>query len=118
MLDLTIATNCIRIMRENRTYRDHKIGIVKSESYDAKVTSIPGYPIGKVVLFRDELNPSDSQLYIDEYREMKQKTTGRVTIEIPLSQEEIDNRKEKRSLITTMCTMVGVPKSCLEEIRI
>ena len=71
-----------------------------------------------MVLFRYELNPSDSQLCIGEYIEIEQKTTGKVTIEIPLSQEEIDNRKEKRSLITTMCTMVGVPKSCLEEIRI
>ena len=49
---------------------------------------------------------------------MKQKRTGRVTIESPLSQEDIDKQKAKGSLITTFGTMVSVPKKYVEEIRI
>jgi len=64
------------------------------------------------------LSPSNSELCMGEFRGMKQKRTGRVTIESPLSQEDIDKQKAKGSLITTFGTMVSVPKKYVEEIRI
>ena len=57
MLDLTIATNCIRIMKEYGTYRGQKIGRIDSPSY-----RFPLHQNGQIVLFKEDLFPSDSEL--------------------------------------------------------
>ncbi len=107
-------------MRENGTYRDHKIGrILQDVNGEVSVISgVPGYTLGQVILFREELEPSDSQLCLGEYRGMKQKLTGRVTIESPMCQSEIDSQRKNGSPLKTIGTMVGVPKSYIEEIKI
>ena len=120
MMDLGIAINCIRVMKENRTYRDHKIGRINTpvNGLTSMVSGVPHNPEGKIVLFYDELYPSDSELCMGEYMGTKQRPTGRVTIESPLTQEEIEKQKAKGSLLTTVGTMIGVPRKYVEEIRI
>ena len=118
MLDLTLATNCIRAMKENGTYRGERIGRIKSSVHGmvSLICGVPCYIPDQVVLFREELDPSDFSL--GEYRGMEQRPTGRLTVERPLSQEGIDQQRAKGYLLTTVGTMVGVPESYVEEIRI
>lgn len=121
MIDLTRAMECIKTMQKYGTYRGHKIGRINTpvvNGIDSVISGVPHYNDGQVVIFREELSPSDSEMHMGEYRGMEQKPTGRVTIESPLTQEEIDKMKAKGSLITTIGTMVGVPSRYVEEIRI
>ena len=120
MIDLTRAINCIRVMKEYGTYKSHRIGRVHTNvnRLTSIVSRVPGYHEGQVVLFRDELYPSDSELFMGEYRGMKQRPTGKVTIESPLTQKEIDKQKSKGSLLTTVGMMVEIPRKYIEEIRI
>lgn len=109
--DLTIAINCIEKMQEYGTYQGEEIGIVKKE--------IPGlchYPKGKVIIYRRELFPLDSQRCMGEYRGMPQKTTGRVTVESPLCQADIKINKAKGNLITATGTIVFVPIEYIEKV--
>lgn len=110
VIDLTKATNCIRVMKEYGTYNDHKIGIMK-EDVPTLTSMVSGFREGlkgKLVLYREEYSSDDGP----------RRELGTVTVETPLSQEEIDKQKAKHSLITTMGTIVGVPKSYVEEVRI
>jgi len=110
-LDLRIATECISVMKESGTYRGQRIGILRKDVYGltGRITGFPSDYKGKIVLFREELYPSDSEMRMGEYMGMKQKPTGKVTIESPLSRKWIDENKQKGSLITTIGTMIGVP---------
>jgi len=120
MIDLTEATNCIRVMQENGTYRNHKIGRINIavNGLTSMISGFPFYREGQIVLFYDELTPSDSELCKGEYRGMEQKPTGRVTIEKPFTQEEIDEQKAKGSPLINTGTIIGVPKKYVEEIKI
>jgi len=114
MIDLTRATNCITVQKQYGTYRGAKVGRI-AEDCDGM---LGGYREGQIVLFREELHPSDFQMRMGEYMGMEQQPIGRVTIESPLTQEEIEKQRAKGSLLTTIGTMVGVPKGYVEEIRI
>lgn len=120
MIDLTIATNCIRVMKENGTYRGQRIGRLVKDVYGeiSRISGFPEHSEGRIVLFREQLTPSDSELCMGEYMGREQKPTGFVTIEVPLSQEEIEKQRARGSRLITMCTMVGVPVRYVEEIRI
>lgn len=119
--NLSAATNCIKAMKENGTYRNNRIGIINSNINGGLTSIVSGFPDfhkGEVVLFREELFPSDSQLRMGEYMGVKQKPNGYITIERPFTQEEIDKQRAKGSLITTYGTMVCVPRKYLTEVRI
>jgi hypothetical protein len=120
MLDLTRTTNCIKVMKKYGTYDKHKIGVMKRDvsTITAAVSGFPERLNGELVLYREEKWPNDSMMQMGEYREIKQKNLGTVTVEIPLSREEIKKQKEKGSLLTTVGTIVGVPRTYVTEIRI
>ncbi|HEW79159.1 MAG TPA: hypothetical protein ENH34_04235 [Phycisphaerales bacterium] len=120
MIDLIGAINCVRVMKEYGTYESHKIGSIHIDvnGLTSMISGVPDYHEGQIVLFRDELHPSDSKLVMGEYRGMEQRPTGKVTIKSPLTQKEIDKQKSKGSLLTTVGVMVGVPRKYIEEIRI
>jgi hypothetical protein len=111
-MDLTAAINCIRVMKEYGTYRDHRVGVLRTPvSGDAS-----GYDKGRVVIYRQELSPSDSEMRMGEYMDRKQKPTGLVTIEIPMTPEEIDKKRAEGFRFTTWGTMICVPEEMVEEI--
>ena len=106
MLDLIIALNCIRVMKEYGTYHGEKIGRIKKviPTLTSDVSGFPDSRVGEIIIYR-------------EYSEMG-KPTGRATVESPLCQKDIDEQKRKDSLITTVRTISSVPMSYIEEIRI
>jgi hypothetical protein len=110
MIDLTTARNCIEAMKENGTYRSHKIGRVINPigGMTSAVSGFPVYQEGEIVIFRKESSP-------EEYREKHRDT---LTVESPLSLEQINKNREEGSLITTIRTTVCVPEKYVEEIRI
>ena len=116
MTDLIQATNCIRAMKENRTYRGHKVGKIKRPIYGLTsiISRVPYYNKGEIVLFKEEPYLSDPEC-IEEYQGMKQQSTRTVTIESPLTQEEI--AKAEDPLLTTR-TIIGVPKKHVKEIKL
>jgi hypothetical protein len=114
MIDLTTALGCIKAQKENRTYGGAKIGRITQECGGMA----SNYSAGQIVLFTEELHHSDSQLRMGEYAGMKQQSTGRVTIETPLTPEEIGRQRAQHSLLTTMATMINVPIRYVEEIRV
>lgn len=111
MMDLRDAINCIRVQKAYGTYEGAQIGRVV-ESIDSLVTYRPG----NVVLFRREVEPSDSQMQMGEFMGRKQKPTGKVTLETPLSKAELEKERARGSLITTMRTCLSVPERYVEEI--
>jgi hypothetical protein len=114
MIDLTKAINCIRVQKENHTYQGAKVGRITKDC-SGRATH---YSEGRIVLFTEQLSPSNAELRMGEYMGMEQRPTGNVTLEMPLDQHEIDQRKAKGSLITTIGTMVNVSKEYVEEIVI
>lgn len=118
MIDLTQATNVIRVMKEYGNYTGQKIGMIKcnTTSKVSLVSGVPHYCPGQIVLFREEVEHMNSSL--GEFNGVKSKPTGRVTIESPLCQAEIDKQRAKGSLITTIGVMINVPVGYVEEIRI
>lgn len=123
-IDLSNAINCIDVMKRDSVYRGHKIGIIKgsnpdSDNYSDKgLSSHSHYSNGDVVLFREDLHPSNSQITMGEYRDLKQTPTGKVTIEFPLTPERIAEQRAKGSLISVMGTMINVPAKYVEEVII
>ena len=115
MKDLTQAINCIRAMKENGTYKGHRIGRIKKAIYGetSMISEVPYYNEGEIVLFREELSSDFKDTR--EYSGMEQQLTGSVTIESPLTQEEIV--KQRGNFLLTG-TIIGVPKEHVEEIRI
>ena len=111
-MDLNVAIKCMESMKENGTYRNERIGIMKRDV----PTDVPTYRQGEVVLFKREFYPLDSQMCLGEYYGMEMKPTGKVTLQSPLSQAEIEKQRAKKSLITTFKTRSGVPAQCIEEI--
>ena len=118
MIDSTDAKNCIAYMRERGTYHGYRIGIVKRElrGLVGAISGFPEYCGGEVVLFREEMTPSDSQIHMGEYMGCEQRPTGIVTIERPVNAAELGSRRIAGLLLVTFCTMVGVPRDCIEEI--
>tara|TARA_Y100000310_G_scaffold342767_1_gene447344 strand:+ start:1703 stop:2008 length:306 start_codon:yes stop_codon:yes gene_type:complete len=101
MIDLTIATNCIDVMKGYGTFRDHRIGRLCRDVS------------GSAVLYRE-----DEIVLFTEGRGMvvEQEQPARVTIERPLAPAEIE--KQKRFRLTTVLSMIGVPEEYVEEIRV
>lgn len=120
MIDLSVARNCIEVMKKYGAYNGQKIGRVDAllNGLLSLLPGIPDYRGGEIVVFREQLTPSDSELNMGEFIGIEQKPTGRITIESPLTQKEIDEQKAKGSLITTTKVMVNVPRGYVEEIRI
>ena len=112
-LDLRVAVNCINEQKRNGTYDGAKIGIVKD---DFPQGIGPSYKRGNIILFREYLFPINSELAMGEYIGMKQKLTGKGSVEIPLSKKEIKKQKLKGSLLTTIGTMVNVPLGFIDEV--
>lgn len=93
MIDLRPAIYCIQQQKENGTYNQAKIGRIKQD-----IKRLVDYITGEIVLFKKE-------------------ESGDLTIEKPMSKEQIKAEQQKNSLITTICTMVSVPsKGYIEEI--
>lgn len=110
MIDLTRATNCIVAMRENGTYRGERVGRVTD--------NFPGYRKGQIVLFSEEPFPSDSQLRMGEFMGMKQEPTHTITVESPMTLEQIAKQRAQSSLLTANGIIVNVPRGYVEEIKI
>ena len=92
---------------QNYKTKNSKIGIV-TQNFPGQ---FPTHKKGEIVIYRDEI--------LDErYYSPKERSDKTVTIEIPLSKEEIEKRESEGSGITTICTMAGVPKSYIEEVVI
>ncbi len=120
MINLSVALNCIKEMKKNGTYSGEKIGIIRKDIYTF-VSAVSGFldsEKGKVVLYKEHILPDNSQLGMGEYMGMRQKPTGRATVESPLCQKEIEKQRAKGSLIMTCGTIIGVPIGYIEEIRI
>lgn len=100
MIDLTIAQNCIKTQREYGTYHGEKIGIVVKPCSGLVLE----YSVGEVVLFTEN--------------EPMPNTPRTITIETPLSQEEICRERARGSLLTTIGTIVSVPAHFVEEVRV
>lgn len=93
MIDLRSSLECMEYMKSNNTYRGERIGIIRKEIKGM----VENYSPGEVVLFL----PEDH---------------GYVTLESAMSAEQIQEQREKGSLISTIKTMVGIPPSYIEEI--
>jgi len=106
MIDLRIALNCINVQKENGTYHGARIGRIVQDCNGM----VSGYRAGQIVLFKKEIDHEISSPHKPKYK-------GTLTIESPLSPEEIAREKRRPSLITTIGTMVGVPQGYVEEIR-
>lgn len=119
MIDFSVARRCIKLMNQDKQPDIPKIGVLKRDvgGLTSRLSGFPDYTEEEVVLFYEHLDPSNSELRMGEYQGMKQKPTGFVTIESPLTQEEIRANKERGSSIKTYRTIVGVPKECLHEVR-
>ncbi|HEA46480.1 MAG TPA: hypothetical protein ENH99_01735 [Candidatus Pacearchaeota archaeon] len=113
MNDLSDALNCIEEMKRCGTYGGQKIGRVVEEF----TGQVMGYSAGEIILYTEELTPSDAELRMGEFRGMEQKPSGRVTIEKPLTPKQISGRIG-RGHIRTMGTIVDVPLKYVEEIRV
>ena len=113
MIDLSRATHCIEAMKERGTFRGEKIGIV----VDTVSGEVAGYRSGQVVLFREEMTPTDGQLQMGEYMGMEQRPTGTLAVAIPMGAEEIERQKAKGSGIRTWGAMVNVPERYVEEVK-
>jgi len=101
MIDLRKTINCLNVMKENGTYRGHKIGMIRKDipTEVSSMTCFCNNQRGQVVLYRDGGN-------------------NRLTIEYALTQEEIEKHQNESSLITTIGTVGGVPRKYIEEIII
>ena len=89
-------------MKENKIFRGEKIGIV--------VKDIPGLMSrkkGAIVIYKEEYTT-------DIFG--KKKFDGTFTVESPLPREWIEGNRKKKNLLVTGCTMVGVPKSYVEDL--
>jgi hypothetical protein len=119
MTTLEDALNCIEIMKKMGIYRGHKIGKInkKVPTITSDISGFYDYSPGEIILFREELFPSDGQVQMGEYRGVKQKPSGYLAIEKPMSTEDLKKR-DKKDYITTFCTTVCVPKEYVEEIPI
>ena len=119
MADLMEAINCIRAMKGYGTYDGQRIGVI-NHRLTTLTDVISGFPVfrkGMIVLFREEMEPTDSQLQMGEYMGMAQRPTGRVTIETPLSFQDIERERLRGSLITTVGLIVDVPGRYVSEIK-
>lgn len=85
------AKNCINVMKEVGTYRNHKIGISRTDG---------GITLSKndIVLYRDD----DSKT---------------VTTEHPCSPEKINEIRKTKSLLFTHSTCVFVPRNLIIELN-
>lgn len=114
MIDISKALDCIGAMKKCGTYRNQKIGVLR-QAFSGMVAN---YSLGDVVLYREELTPSDAELRMGEYAGKEQRPTGRVTVEIPFSQEQIAQQRKRDSLISTIGTIIGVSSRYVEEVRV
>jgi len=97
MIDLSVAVNCLNIMKSRGNRDEYKIGMIKEECGGLSMS----YDVGEIVLFRESEDNSN-----------------RLTIESPMTQEAINEEGVRGSYITTLRTIVWVPSKYVEEIRI
>lgn len=97
------------------------INLIKNHGYKGKI-GIVKHPINGIVMLaakeRDVVlyKPYDVREY-DSREEQKYNRTH-CTIEVPYSEEEIQERLKEGNIIKTHSTCVGVPLSMIEEIKI
>lgn len=92
---LEVAANCIRVMKENGTYRGEKVGrVIREFGGAARI-----YKEGEIVLFKEAIGE-------------------RITVSIPLSRERIDKNRREGSPITTNGAIVNVPNLYVEEVSV
>ncbi|MFH1801320.1 MAG: hypothetical protein ABH804_00590 [archaeon] len=82
-------------MKKDRIPYEGTIGVVV-ESFD---TLGGPYNKGDFVLFEDQGG-------------------GKVTVETPLTKHEIEDRRKEGSLISTILTIVNVPRNFVEEVKL
>lgn len=93
--DLKQTLDCIKTMKGYGVYSGHKIGVIRKRVSGM----VLNYKPGTIVIYREE-----DKKY--------------VTIETAMTQEEIKREKSRGSLITTVGTMVGVPKGLVKKLGI
>jgi hypothetical protein len=107
-LDFRNAIYCIQEMRNSGIYKEEKIGVI---STDFPLGFGNAYKQGDIVLFRREFTWPD-------YHFIKPKPTKTVTVETPLSKEEISKNRKNHSLISTIGTIIGVPENYVREVQL
>jgi hypothetical protein len=111
-MDLRNAIYCLEIENKNRGSDELKIGIVTKDFPG----EFPFYNQGEVVVYREHLEPPCTQM--GEYRGVEQKPNGSLTVETPLSIEEIIKRRKDGNFITTVRTMTFVLARYVMEIKL
>ena len=99
------AEYCIQAMKENKTFRGEKIGIV--------VKDIPGIwsrKKGAIVIYKREYEYCP-------YGIEDKKLGNTVTVGSPYPKNWIEENRKKNNLITTGSTMVGVPMDYVADIN-
>ena len=96
-----MAQYCIQSMKDNKTFENHKIGIVIEEFFGMCVA----FEKGEIVIFREELNVC-----------FPRKTVETICVEKPLRAKIIKDNLKKGNLITTCNSIVSVPKKYVKEI--
>jgi len=112
-MDLTSALYVLGLENGRGNPKGLKMGIIKKT-----IESLSSYNAGEVVLYEICMSPDSSQLQMGEYRGMTPKPTGKVVVHRPLSREEIEKRRAKGDLITCIGTIINVPDSYVEEIKL
>jgi hypothetical protein len=93
-MDFTNAIECLKLQKETNPNTQYKIGVIK-KNIDSLVT----YKIGDVVLFEKGI------------------VKNTITVERPMTPEWLQKQKEKGSLLTTVCCIVGVPENYVDEVK-
>ncbi len=93
-LNLKRAKYCLEVMKRDGIYRDQKIGKI-TEPFERMG---PPYEKNDFVIFTDGGDKT-------------------VTIETPLTKEEIIKNRKEKSLISTFGTIINVPKKFVEELN-
>jgi hypothetical protein len=98
MADLELAIACIQAMKENKTYRGEKIGVIRKP-----IKGINSFEQGEAVVYRE-----------GEHLEKDEKT---LMIASPMTPEQIRENREKGSLITTYNSTVCVPREYVMDVN-
>ncbi len=93
-VDLKRSLDCLKIIQQEGHYRKYRIGCVVKEALGL----VDNYDVGSVILF-----------YKSEY-------DSSLIIESAMTKEEIERQKQDNSGLRTIRTMVGVPKSHVQDL--
>ena len=103
VINLKDALEVLVEIGQRPTYKGLKVGITQP-------AIAPVYEVGRVVLFKHEVHPSDA------HPDRAGKPTGYITIETPMNAHQREEQRSKGSLLRTTATMVCVPETYVEEI--